>query len=52
VTTDAEITESIKRLNYAGLSPQGILFNDMTYGIGRYSAFQQANPTGQLAYSA
>jgi tyrosine-protein kinase Etk/Wzc len=51
VTTDAEITESIKRLNYAGLSPQGVLFNDMTYGIGRYSAFQQANPAGQLAYS-
>jgi tyrosine-protein kinase Etk/Wzc len=51
VTTDAEITESIKRLNYAGLSPQGVLFNDMTYGLGSYSAFQHANLPGQLTYS-
>jgi tyrosine-protein kinase Etk/Wzc len=51
VTTEAEITESIKRLNYAGMSPQGVLFNDMTYGIGRYSALHQATPTGQLAFA-
>jgi tyrosine-protein kinase Etk/Wzc len=51
VTTEAEITESIKRLNYAGMSPQGVLFNDMTYGIGRYSALHQATSTGQLAFA-
>lgn len=51
VTTEAEITESIKRLNYAGMSPQGVLFNDMTYGIGRYSALHHATPTGQLAFA-
>jgi tyrosine-protein kinase Etk/Wzc len=51
ITTEAEITESIKRLNYAGMSPQGVLFNDMTYGIGRYSALHQATPAGQLAFA-
>jgi tyrosine-protein kinase Etk/Wzc len=51
ITTEGEITESIKRLNYAGMSPQGVLFNDMTYGIGRYSALHQPTPAGQLAYA-
>ncbi|MGZ8321104.1 MAG: polysaccharide biosynthesis tyrosine autokinase [Telluria sp.] len=51
VTTDAEITESIKRLNHAGLSPQGVLFNDMTPGLGRYGSLYQSEPVGRLGYS-
>jgi tyrosine-protein kinase Etk/Wzc len=51
VTTDAEIVESIKRLNQAGLSPQGVLFNDLTPAIGRYAALYHAEPVGQVGYS-
>jgi tyrosine-protein kinase Etk/Wzc len=51
VTTDAEIIESIKRLNHAGLSPQGVLFNDMTPAIGRYGAMYQSEPAGQIGYA-
>jgi tyrosine-protein kinase Etk/Wzc len=29
MTTEGEINESVKRLNHAGISPQGVLFNDM-----------------------
>jgi tyrosine-protein kinase Etk/Wzc len=29
VTTDEDINESIKRMNQAGIAPQGIVFNDM-----------------------
>jgi len=48
VTTNAEITESVKRLNHAGLSPQGVLFNNMTHGIGGYHMQFLAGPIGQL----
>jgi tyrosine-protein kinase Etk/Wzc len=51
VTTDPEIVESIKRLNHAGLSPQGVLFNDMAPAIGRYGALYQSEPTGQIGYA-
>ena len=34
VTTEGEINESIKRLNHAGISPQGVLFNDMALRLG------------------
>jgi len=51
VTTDAEITESVKRLNHAGLSPQGVLFNNITYAIGQSRTPFQANPIGQLKYA-
>ena len=51
VTTDAEITESVKRLNHAGLSPQGVLFNNITYGLGRSHTQYQAGPIGQLKYA-
>lgn len=51
VTTDAEITESVKRLNHAGLSPQGVLFNNMTYGLGRNATRFLAAPLGQLGYA-
>lgn len=36
VTTEAQITESIKRLNHAGVSPKGILFNDLQVRPGNY----------------
>jgi tyrosine-protein kinase Etk/Wzc len=52
VTTEAEINESIKRLNHAGISPQGVLFNDMAPGIGRRGALYQSEPSGQIGYSA
>lgn len=51
VTTDAEIVESIKRLNHAGLSPQGVLFNDLTPAIGRYAALYPSETVGQVGYS-
>ncbi|NHZ64561.1 polysaccharide biosynthesis tyrosine autokinase [Massilia genomosp. 1] len=37
VTTAVEITESIKRLNHAGITPQGVLFNDMALRVGSYA---------------
>jgi tyrosine-protein kinase Etk/Wzc len=49
-TTDAEITESVKRLNHAGLSLQGVLFNDMTYRIGRLKEEFRGGPIGRLDY--
>jgi tyrosine-protein kinase Etk/Wzc len=51
VTTEAEINESIKRLNHAGISPQGVVFNDMAPGIGRRGALYQSEPNGQIGYS-
>ena len=51
VTTDAEITESIKRLNHAGLSPRGVLFNDMALRIGS-GRTQYIDDAVQLGYSA
>jgi tyrosine-protein kinase Etk/Wzc len=35
ITTPGEISESIKRLEHAGLTPKGILFNDMKAEPGR-----------------
>ncbi len=34
VTTEGDINESIKRLNHAGISPQGMLFNDQPQRLG------------------
>ncbi len=51
VTTDGEITESVKRLNHAGLSPQGVLFNNISYRIGRSRSPFHGGPVGQLKYS-
>lgn len=36
VTTEGEINETIKRLNHSGVSPKGILFNDMKLRAGGY----------------
>jgi tyrosine-protein kinase Etk/Wzc len=48
VSTEREITESIKRLNQAGVSPVGILFNDVNprlsgYGYKYGDAYGYAN---------
>jgi tyrosine-protein kinase Etk/Wzc len=51
VTTNAEIIESIKRLNHAGLSPQGVLFNDMTPALGHNGAVYQSGPVGRIGYA-
>jgi tyrosine-protein kinase Etk/Wzc len=48
VTTELEINESIKRLNHAGISPQGVLFNDMVLRLG--SRHSEAS-AGQLGYA-
>jgi tyrosine-protein kinase Etk/Wzc len=52
VTTEAEISESIKRLNQSGISPQGILFNDLVPGIGRRGSLYQSEPSAQIGYTA
>lgn len=39
VTTDSEINESIKRLNHAGISPTGILFNDLKVRSRQYEIY-------------
>lgn len=51
VTNNVELIESIKRLNHAGLSPKGVLFNDMTPGIGRQWALYQPESASSLSYS-
>jgi tyrosine-protein kinase Etk/Wzc len=48
VTTEDEINESIKRLNHAGVSPQGVLFNDLALRLGGRN---QAESGGQLGYA-
>jgi tyrosine-protein kinase Etk/Wzc len=48
ITTESEINESIKRLNHAGISPQGVLFNDMVLRLGSRHSDDSA---GQLGYS-
>ena len=39
LTTDSEINESIKRLNHAGISPTGILFNDLKVRSRQYEIY-------------
>ncbi|MBW8900068.1 MAG: polysaccharide biosynthesis tyrosine autokinase [Massilia sp.] len=51
-TNESEINESIKRLNHAGISPQGILFNDMAPRLGAYGAYTKFTATGQIGFSA
>jgi tyrosine-protein kinase Etk/Wzc len=51
VTTEAQINESIKRLNHAGISPQGVLFNDMTLRLGDASQYKYGS-AGQIGYVA
>lgn len=57
VTTESEINETIKRLNHAGISPQGILFNDLKmrvhqfdkYSYGSHQALQHTESVGLLS---
>jgi tyrosine-protein kinase Etk/Wzc len=52
VTTEGEINESIKRLNHAGVSPQGVLFNDMALRLGGHRA-QSGDAGGiRIGYSS
>jgi tyrosine-protein kinase Etk/Wzc len=51
VTTEVQINESIKRLNHAGISPQGIVFNDMSLRLGGYGSYKYGN-AGQIGYVA
>lgn len=51
VTTEDEINESIKRLNHAGISPQGVLFNDMTLRLSLSAAYSQDDKKTALAFN-
>lgn len=51
VTTEDEINESIKRLNHAGISPQGIVFNDMSPRLSLASAYSHYGRKGRLGLS-
>jgi tyrosine-protein kinase Etk/Wzc len=51
-TNESEINESIKRLNHAGISPQGVLFNDMALRLGAYGAYTKFTSAGQIGFSA
>jgi tyrosine-protein kinase Etk/Wzc len=50
-TNEAEINESIKRLNHAGISPQGVLFNGLAPRLGAYGAYSKFGSTSQLGFS-
>ena len=52
ITTEAEINESIKHLNHAGIAPQGVLFNDMVLRLGGRRADYRDDAAAQLGYSA
>ncbi|GAB3422345.1 polysaccharide biosynthesis tyrosine autokinase [Massilia agilis] len=52
VTTEAQINESIKRLNQAGISPQGVLFNDMALRLGAYGGQYKYGTPSQIGYVA
>ena len=51
VTTKGDITETIQRLNHAGISPQGVLFNDMAPRSDLDGSRYQAGPCREIAYS-
>jgi tyrosine-protein kinase Etk/Wzc len=51
VTTEAHINESIKRLNHAGIAPQGVIFNDMALRLGDESQYKYG-PAAQIGYVA
>jgi tyrosine-protein kinase Etk/Wzc len=50
-TNESEINESIKRLNHAGISPQGVLFNDMAPRLGAYPGYQRIGTAGRIGFS-
>jgi tyrosine-protein kinase Etk/Wzc len=50
VTTEADITESIKRLNHAGISPQGVVFNDLALRLNAATFEFQYGSNVRIAY--
>ena len=50
VTTEADISESIKRLNHAGISPQGVVFNDLALRLNTASFEFQYGSNVRIAY--
>ncbi|MCC6072168.1 polysaccharide biosynthesis tyrosine autokinase [Massilia sp. GCM10020059] len=50
-TTEEEINESIKRLNHAGISPQGVLFNDLSLRLSGYRYQFHYEQDAQIGYS-
>jgi tyrosine-protein kinase Etk/Wzc len=50
VTTEDEINESIKRLNHAGISPQGVLFNDMAPRLSLTATHSQYDNNARLGF--
>jgi tyrosine-protein kinase Etk/Wzc len=50
-TNESEINESVKRLNHAGISPQGVLFNDRAPRLGAYGAYTKFTAAGQIGYA-
>jgi tyrosine-protein kinase Etk/Wzc len=50
VTTESDINESIKRLNHAGISPQGVLFNDMPVRLAARRAHHSYESPQRVAY--
>lgn len=52
VSTEREITEAIKRLNQAGVSPLGIVFNDVKPRLSGYGYKYAYRPVGQLEFAA
>jgi tyrosine-protein kinase Etk/Wzc len=50
-TNESEINESIKRLNHAGISPQGVLFNDMAPRLGTYGDYPRIGTAGRIGFS-
>jgi len=50
-TSEGQINEAIKRLNQAGIYPQGVLFNDSTQRLGAYDDLCQQASSAKLGYS-
>jgi len=50
-TNEADINESVKRLNHAGIAPQGVVFNDIAPRLGAYGAYQRFDVAGQIGFA-
>lgn len=51
-TTEDQINESIKRLNQAGISPQGVLFNDLSDRLSLTADYSQYGKPARLRLTA
>ncbi len=52
VTTEGDITESIKRLGQAGIAPHGVLFNDLKLRLGGYGDQYRYSGLNQIEYAS